>query len=259
MLPSNHTIGRIRIHFRSLSSTNEIVAELVSKINPTHGMVLSTDFQSSGKGQFDRIWLGNAGQNIAMSIFVEPRFLLPSQQFYLSKATAVAVCHLLEDLGISDVAIKWPNDVLAGGNKICGILIKNVLSGMNYKHAIVGIGLNILQTEFEGQYNRKPTSVKLQMREAIIPEVRVIERLLLAHFEKMYEKLELGEKDWINQEYHHYLFGYGKPVWYRLPVGNEVGKGILREVDETGKLCVDAEGQTLRYLMGEIALLDKEI
>ncbi len=255
MLPSNNTVGRIRLHFKSLESTNDFATNIVSKINPSDGLVVSTDFQSKGRGQFGRKWDGAAGQNVALTAILRPQALQADDQFFLSKMAAVAVCETLSELRISNIGIKWPNDIVVDDEKICGILIQNTLTGKEIKWSIVGIGINVLQREFEGEFNRKPTSVALKSPYEDAFDVRSVELILLKQLNALYVQLQRGKFERIDDMYHHWLEKIGENIRYNLRSENVVKTGILDSVDKTGQICILHQGKLLRYAMGDISIL----
>ncbi|MCB0646858.1 MAG: biotin--[acetyl-CoA-carboxylase] ligase [Saprospiraceae bacterium] len=255
MLPSNNTVGRIRLHFKSLESTNDFATGIVSKINPSDGLVVSTDFQSKGRGQFGRKWDGVAGQNVAMTAILRPQSLKADHQFFLSKMAAVAVCETLSELKISNIGIKWPNDIVVDGEKICGILIQNTITGKEIKWSVVGIGINVLQRKFEGEFNRKPTSVVLKSPYEDAFDVRSVESILLKQLNALYNQLKMENFGRIDDMYHHWLEKIGENIRYKLMSENAVKTGILDSVDKSGHICILHQGKLLRYAMGDISIL----
>lgn len=113
-----------------------------------HGFALMAREQTAGRGQRGNSWEAAPGLNITLSLMLRPRALPAARQFDLSRAVALGVADLLVSLAIGGVAVKWPNDVYVGNDKICGILIENTLSGANIAASVAGIGLNVNQTEF---------------------------------------------------------------------------------------------------------------
>jgi BirA family biotin operon repressor/biotin-[acetyl-CoA-carboxylase] ligase len=123
-----------------------------------HGLSVFALEQTRGKGQRDKIWISEPGQNIALSLVLEPKHHFPSL-FLLSMAMAVGTVRFFRKYVPDDVSIKWPNDVYWRDRKAGGILIENVWQGGVWKFAVVGIGININQTRF---------SISLTMNQLII-------------------------------------------------------------------------------------------
>lgn len=128
-------------------STNSHLASIAHECS--HGTVIWTKAQTSGRGQRGNSWEALPGENVTMSILLRPDGLPPARQFILSEAVSLAIVGVLNRyLPKNSVKIKWPNDIYVGDGKICGILIENTISGMNITSSIVGIGLNVNQRQF---------------------------------------------------------------------------------------------------------------
>ena len=138
------------IHLASTSSTNEYLHHLISCDDSlTEGLVVWSDFQTDGKGQMSNVWESEAGLNLTFSMLFFPSYVPVSEQFLLSQFVSLGIVDYLKNsVGLSDVTIKWPNDIYWKGKKICGILIENLLMGNAISHTIVGIGLNVNQKKF---------------------------------------------------------------------------------------------------------------
>src|SRR3954464_2647230 len=113
-----------------------------------HAMAVFTMEQTNGKGQRDKSWISEPGQNIALSLVIEPETHFPAL-FLLSMAMAVGTVLFFRKYVADDVSIKWPNDLYWRDRKAGGILIENVWQGGIWKFAVVGIGININQARFD--------------------------------------------------------------------------------------------------------------
>lgn len=164
------------------------------------GTVWSAQFQTSGRGQYDRRWESIRGQNLLFTLLLRPVFLSANKQFLISKCTALAVYDFLETLGLT-AAIKWPNDIYIGPNKVCGILIEHQLSGNNLISSIVGIGINVNQNRFEGAPN--PTSLYLET--GVIQELDLLLPQVLQQLQKWYQTLKDGKISLIDRSYEKLL------------------------------------------------------
>lgn len=138
------------IHLASTSSTNDYLHHLISCDDSlTEGLVVWSDFQTEGKGQIANSWESESGQNLTFSMLFFPSCVPVSEQFLLSQFVSLGIVDYLRNcVGLSDVSIKWPNDIYWKSKKICGILIENLLVGSSISHTIVGIGLNVNQKKF---------------------------------------------------------------------------------------------------------------
>ena len=154
-------------------STNDEAARRISDLDNLS--VLSAASQTSGRGQRTNIWISEPGKNLTFTIVLKYRHpgstddgtLLPTfeakDQKMISDITAASVISFLRKHGITGT-VKQPNDILADGRKICGILIEHTVRGMYLTHSRVGIGLNVNQTHFDPSIPN-PTSMALQLEE----------------------------------------------------------------------------------------------
>ena len=121
-------IGHQRLHFDELPSTNDHLKKLIDKGGHTEGMVVSTDYQTSGRGQIGNRWESEPGKNLLFSVFLKPLTLNARHFFYFNMSVCLAVADALNELA-PGFKIKWPNDILFNGKKISGILIENTIAG----------------------------------------------------------------------------------------------------------------------------------
>src|SRR3954468_8806977 len=144
MDPSRH-VGRRLIHFEATDSTNSRAAELAH--DPGHaGTVVTTDLQTRGRGQHGRDWESPPGVNVLLSGLLFPPPVL-RRPVVLTAFAAVVVGETILQVTGKQTRIKWPNDVLLGGKKVCGILIEGGQTAADRDpHFVVGIGLNVNQS-----------------------------------------------------------------------------------------------------------------
>lgn len=128
------------------------------------GSVWVADFQTAGRGQRGNTWESGAGKNLLFTVLLRPDFLHVAKQFAISQITALAVVKYLETKGLSP-KIKWPNDIYIGDKKTCGILIEHTVAGVNLSASILGIGININQTQFCSDAPN-PISLLLALRDS---------------------------------------------------------------------------------------------
>ena len=142
------------VHIEETDSTNRWM-----KDNGEGTQVVVADYQTAGKGCGSNSWEAERGKNLLMSVMIHPQSMQAKSQFIITQVVSVALCKTLERYllhpnpllpggGEHVVAIKWPNDIYVGDKKICGVLIENRLHGRRIADCVVGIGLNVNQTEF---------------------------------------------------------------------------------------------------------------
>ena len=145
------------IWLERVDSTNDEARRHISEIDNLS--VVSALEQTKGRGQRGNRWSSQPGENLTFSLVVKDFRIKANEQSAISQATALSLVDLLSRHEIK-ARIKWPNDIYAGDNKICGILIENSLKGMEIDWSIIGIGLNVNQTAFPEDLPN-PTSMKL--------------------------------------------------------------------------------------------------
>lgn len=123
-------------------STNSLMKELIAKGQEPR--FIYAGYQSAGRGQTGNSWESEKDKNLICSILLPPTKNL----YFLNIAVGVAICRTISELGISELGIKWPNDIYWKDKKLAGILLENAIIGNEVKYAIAGIGLNVNQTEF---------------------------------------------------------------------------------------------------------------
>ena len=137
------------IKLDAIDSTNEFLKGLSNKQELENFTVVTAETQTKGKGQMGAIWASEASKNLIMSILVKDFLSDICQIFNLNIVVSLAVIEVLESINIPDLSIKWPNDIMSYNKKIGGILIENTIKSDGTILSIVGLGLNVNQTNFE--------------------------------------------------------------------------------------------------------------
>ena len=224
------------IHIEETDSTNRWL-----KAHGEGTMVVVADYQTAGKGCGTNSWESERGKNLTFSMLIHPTDIPASQQFRITEVVSVALCEVLEQY-IGDVSIKWPNDIYMGDKKICGVLIENRLQGNVIVDSIIGIGLNVNQTEFVSD---APNPVSLRQLLG-----REIDREALLHdFLETLETVSSSETTY--SAYRNKLFRMGKQAVF----SDEKGRfeGTIQDVETDGRLLIkDLAGQERRYAFKEV-------
>lgn len=145
------------IRLDSTGSTNSWVAQNEASL-PSPCLVYCRE-QTAGRGQRGNSWESQPGMNVTASLMFHPCQMHAASQFAISEAIALAITDFLREEGM-DAMVKWPNDIYVGDKKICGILVENVVTGVNISRTIAGFGININQTEF---FSDAPNPVSLRL------------------------------------------------------------------------------------------------
>lgn len=198
------------------------------------GTVVTALTQTRGRGRRGRKWSDSPGESAILSAVLRPS--IPSERWgELSFVASLAIAKCLESEGCGEVALKWPNDVLLGGRKVCGILVET--SG---GAAVVGIGLNVNQREFPQEIRESATSVMLQTGAA--RDVRCTVDSLARGLFSRYEAYVVRGFEEIRRHWEKYMWGAGRLVevvgeGYHL-------RGRMTGVDPSGALVIaDGEGK----------------
>jgi BirA family transcriptional regulator, biotin operon repressor / biotin---[acetyl-CoA-carboxylase] ligase len=147
------------IELESVDSTNNYAMARIHEGMAFNGMAFITRDQWGGKGQRGKNWLSEPGQNLTMSVVLEPGDLILSQQFLFSAAIALGILELVKNQKKGKWSIKWPNDIYWNDRKAAGILIENIIHGKNWPFSVVGIGINLNQETFPPEI---PNAVSLK-------------------------------------------------------------------------------------------------
>lgn len=231
--------------FGELTSTNDEAAD------PRYGAgaVVMAERQSRGRGQRGNRWSSAGGLNLTFSVVLCPDFLRAEQQFYISKAVALAVADTVEAAGLP-VRIKWPNDIYIGDGKVAGILIENDLMGGRMSRSIAGVGLNVNQTDFDPSL---PNPVSLASATgSALDRARVFERFYRSLSDR-YGALAEGDFAATDADYLARLYRFGEEHPFADGRTGERFRGTICGVRPTGELQVrHLSGRTEEYLFKEI-------
>ena len=222
-------------YFTEIDSTNEYAK---TKRAARQNRIAVAESQSGGKGTKGRSFSsGKGGVYLSMLTFYKE---FPAKNaFQIMASTAVAVAKTLEAFGLKPV-IKWANDIFVDGKKICGILIENTFSGAYVDNAVIGVGLNV-SNELPAELNDIAITMEQALKKRV--DVNTVRDTLIAELKKTN-----GMDEYINR------IGYmGKKA--TLICNDKTQVVTLRSVDSEGGLnVVTSQGETLRFVAGEISL-----
>ncbi len=251
--PSLNTkyIGRKIVYFDSIDSTNN-EAKKLANLNENEGTVIIAEEQKMGRGRLGRHWVSPKYKGIWMSIILRPDI----NPLYVSKITqiaAAAVSKSLLDMNVKAL-IKWPNDIVLNGKKVCGILteMSAEINRVNYVVVGIGINVNIEAEEFEEEVKKIATSLKIEQGEAI--QRKKIVSMILNNFEDLYEEFISNESiDKSIKICREYSALIGKDIKL-IERGNET-KCKAIDLSKEGKLIVQHnDGKVEEVISGEVSV-----
>ena len=238
------------IKLDAIDSTNDFLKALSSQDELDNFTVVTAENQTKGKGQMGAQWLTESGKNLTMSVLIRDFLFDNNCMFDLSVIVSLSVIDALKAVNIPDLSIKWPNDIMSYNKKIGGILIENTIKSDGRIVSVVGIGLNVNQTNFENLPNASSL--------AVINNSKFDKDLLLnLIIEKMKQRIELWNKNDDNfwQEYFNSLFRKGIPMPFKN-LKNENFMGIIQGVSPVGKIQILLEDDSVsEFDIKEIQML----
>jgi BirA family transcriptional regulator, biotin operon repressor / biotin---[acetyl-CoA-carboxylase] ligase len=227
------SIGLQHLTFPSLDSTNTLAASYAND-PANHGLVVTAESQTAGRGQYQRRWQAPPGSSILMSVllFPSPPLKRPS---LLTAWAAVSVCEAIRQATGMQAQIKWPNDVLIGGKKVCGILCE---AGVH--HLVAGIGLNARQTAADFEQMGLPEAASLTICSGKSIDVPDLTVRLIGILDAKYDQLARGEIASLEADWKSLIGLLGRTVCAEKMDGSET-LGLLRDMAFDG-IALELEG-----------------
>jgi BirA family biotin operon repressor/biotin-[acetyl-CoA-carboxylase] ligase len=241
-------IGRRIEYYEELASTNTEALRLALEDAP-EGTVVIADSQSEGRGRLDRIWESPPSMNLYLSIVLRPDIPAASASL-IPLAVGVAVADVISKFCPGRVQLKWPNDVLIDGRKICGILTEMRTRAERVHFIIVGIGVNINMRKLNFPREIRETATSLQIgTECEIERLDVAIRLF-ENLERWYRIFLSGGEAAIREKWLQYADIIGKRI--EVVFKSDTQRGTVTGLDESGALLLEGETGMQQVLAGDI-------
>jgi BirA family biotin operon repressor/biotin-[acetyl-CoA-carboxylase] ligase len=248
-------VGRSMRGFETVGSTNTVAAEWAREGAPD-GSVVVAEYQSEGRGRHGRTWAAQKGQNLTFSVVLRPA-LPPDRLGLITIAAGVAVAEAIDAFVTGHrAALKWPNDVLLEGRKACGMLLESSLSGGQTAQAataedravvVLGVGLNVNQTDFPDALADVATSLRLTAGRAV-PRGALFARLLRrleARVDAIQRRGASGGAA-VRTAFQDRLVHLGDEITLRASDTSETIRGVVQGITDTGALRLDTpDGPTV--------------
>ncbi len=238
------------LHFPILDTTME-VARREADAGAPEGLLVLAEEQRAGRGRYGRRWEAPFASCILASLLLRPTFLPPERAFLLTALSSLAIAEAVEEETDRTCTLKWPNDVLLQGRKVCGILLEVEGRGSRLEWAIVGWGLNVnVDFRYSELAGRAISLAEASGRS--LPRLPLL-RTCLERMETLYEALRAGRGEEIWSAWRARLSMLGRPVEVTSP--EETFSGLALEVSPDGTLLVRrADGRLERVRAGDVML-----
>ncbi len=239
-------VGRRVVYLTATQSTQDIARREAEDDCP-EGTAIVAEEQTAGRGRFGRTWVSPAGKNIYVTLVLRPSVTLLRS---LSIIAPLAVARAVEDATDLAPRIKWPNDVLLGGRKFCGMLIENELAGGEVRYSLVGVGINVnFDIAPDSEIAAIATSVKTELTREVPREDLLA--AFLNHFEDLYGRADAGSV--VLDQWRARLETLGRSV--TVTFRDHVYEGVAEDVDREGNLLLRrSDGSVVTLEAGEVSL-----
>lgn len=228
--------GKKVIYYNEVDSTNAVAKQL-GKISGNHGTLVLAEQQNAGRGRLGRNWSSPKGIGIWMTLILQPG-IRADHASMLTLVTALAVNQGIRKVTGLNSFIKWPNDIVVNGKKVCGILTEMSTINEKLECVVVGIGINANMESFSEELKNTATSLKLECKKEI-DRVELI-AAIMQYFEEYYGIFEKEENlNGLITDYNNALINKNRQV--RILGNDSEYIGVARGINETGALLVQTE------------------
>lgn len=244
-------LGKKLYYYPQIDSTNEEARRLAIKGEEEGALVWAAE-QTAGRGRRGRSWEAAKEESLLMSALLRPLVPVASASM-LTLVQALAVRSAIEKVCGLKTMIKWPNDLVSNGKKLCGILTELQLQGSEIDFVILGTGINVNQESFPKDLEKTATSLKKELKGEKV-EIRLLLEEISREFEAFYERfLERKDLSLLKEEYEKYLINKNRQVKVLEPTGEFTGKAL--GISPKGELLVErADGQVVSVYAGEVSV-----
>lgn len=242
--------GRELHYFDSLGSTNA-QAKLEAEAGAAHGTLVVADMQTAGRGRRGRDWSSPAGINVYFTLILRPD-CMPNQASMMTLIMALAVAKGIARVTGLQADIKWPNDIVVNGKKVCGILTEMSLEQDYIQYLVTGVGINVRRQDFAQDIAHKATALEMEGADSV-NRAELIAAIMKAYEEDYEVFRETGSLAKLRDSYNSMLVNRGKQVVILDPKGDY--EGIARGIDDAGQLLVELPGgEVVEVYAGEVSV-----
>ena len=238
------------LYFDTIDSTNTKAQELAEKGYPS-GTLVVADKQESGKGRRGRSWVSPSGTGIFMTLMIKPD-INPNNASMLTLVAALAVAKAITSVTDEEAMIKWPNDIVVNGKKVCGILTEMNAQFDYINHIVVGIGINVHNESFPEEISQMASSLMIEAGGKRFHRAQIIAETM-SYFEQYYDTfLKTQDLSALVREYDELLVNMNKAV--RVLDPKEPFDGKAMGITPKGELIVDTWESRKLVSSGEVSV-----
>lgn len=238
------------LYFETIDSTNTKAQELAEKGYPS-GTLVVADKQESGKGRRGRSWVSPSGTGIFMTLMIKPD-INPNNASMLTLVAALAVAKAITSVTGEEAMIKWPNDIVVNGKKVCGILTEMNAQFDYINHIVVGIGINVHNESFPEEISQMASSLMIEAGGKRFHRAQIIAETM-SYFEQYYDTfLQTQDLSALVREYDKLLVNRNKSV--RVLDPKEPFDGKAMGITPKGELIVDTWESRKLVSSGEVSV-----
>ena len=238
------------IKLDAIDSTNSYLKKLLNKESLDDLTVVVSKHQTQGRGRNGNVWSNKPSLNLAFSIYKRFSDFEIDKKFMLNVVSSISVYETLKKFNLLDLTIKWPNDIMTANKKISGILIENNVRGNSIKNSVIGIGININQSEFKNL----PNATSIFIETGKLNSIETIAHELQKKLEKNFDELKTNERGILNT-YNRLLYRKNETSNFSA---NEMSifQGNIIKVGIDGKITIRVSNKQLsKYSESEIKLI----
>jgi len=240
------------VKLNAIDSTNSYLRQLAKDKDLGKWAVVTSDFQSMGRGQKGAVWQSERGKNMICSILVRLTDFKAKDQFLLNCAVSLGIFNALIKFDLPKLKIKWPNDIMSVSKKLGGILIENTLVGDEINQSIIGIGINVNQHTFSKDL---PLAVSVKQLTGKDLDRDVLLQEILVSIQGQFELIFQRKYDELLQSYDQHLFRKNKAHMFEDKEGHRF-MGVIKGVSQKGLLLVENQEEVVTaYNFKEITYL----
>ncbi len=242
-------VGRTVVTLKTVDSTNEEIKRLARE-GAQEGLVVASEEQTAGKGRFGRLWSSGNDGGLYFSFLLKPE-LPPADLASITLAVGYAVCLAVRECTGLDARIKWPNDIIIGNKKLCGILTEMAAQSDRIDYVIPGIGINVNNREFPEHISSKATSIYMETGE--MTDRSEFLRELLKKLDTVISGFLISLSIDDIEHFKTICATIGRTVSV-IRSGQEI-KGVARDITAAGELVImTSEGHELIISSGEVTV-----